>query len=246
MTRGCGCGVHVLRCIANLVHVGPPFVVVVVVVVVVNVVTTHRPLCEALYALTLAYTLTEDRKWLDWLERVHKYTIEHMSDFADLRSGNENGNGNGNAPRKTGQPAGEWFGYLNPDGSVFNKCKGGNYKGFFHVPRALLFSSEYVLDCFTQALFCSAFGFLVARFRFRFRFCWCRMDAPPAGCVDTDFCCCWTELEPHSSNPAAFGSACIAALRTSTCRPPSQSRRQRKERNTSMVKAKSVMSWMFV
>ena len=30
---------------------------------------------------------------------------------------------------------GEWFGYLRRDNTVFNRCKGGNYKGFFHVPR---------------------------------------------------------------------------------------------------------------
>jgi hypothetical protein len=35
---------------------------------------------------------------------------------------------------------GEWLGYLNRDGTPFNKCKGGNYKGCFHVPRSLLFS----------------------------------------------------------------------------------------------------------
>ena len=28
------------------------------------------------------------------------------------------------------------------DGSVFNRCKGGNYKGCFHVPRALLYSMK--------------------------------------------------------------------------------------------------------
>ena len=37
---------------------------------------------------------------------------------------------------------GEWFGYLRRDNTVFNRCKGGNYKGFFHVPRCLLFSAR--------------------------------------------------------------------------------------------------------
>jgi mannose/cellobiose epimerase-like protein (N-acyl-D-glucosamine 2-epimerase family) len=32
----------------------------------------------------------------------------------------------------------DWFGYANRDGSLANRCVGGNYKGFFHVPRALL------------------------------------------------------------------------------------------------------------
>eukprot|EP00750_Incisomonas_marina_P004140 INCI13443.13.p1 GENE.INCI13443.13~~INCI13443.13.p1 ORF type:complete len:551 (-),score=70.05 INCI13443.13:1682-3334(-) len=93
------------------------------------------PLCEALYALTLVFTQTRDDKWLVWLERVHDYIMTHLSDFADLRK----------EPKK-GIPAnckgGEWFGYLRPDGTVFNACKGGNYKGFFHVPRALLYSLE--------------------------------------------------------------------------------------------------------
>ena len=34
----------------------------------------------------------------------------------------------------------QWFGYLTRDGKVFNECKGGNYKGCFHVPRALHYS----------------------------------------------------------------------------------------------------------
>ena len=33
---------------------------------------------------------------------------------------------------------GEWFGYCHRDGTVARSSKGGNYKGFFHVPRALL------------------------------------------------------------------------------------------------------------
>ena len=49
-----------------------------------------------------------------WLTKVHDYCFAHFSD------------GNG------------WYGYLNRDGSRLLDCKGGNYKGFFHVPRALV------------------------------------------------------------------------------------------------------------
>ena len=79
------------------------------------------PLCEALYACTLAIDVTNDSKWMNWLNKVHEYIYDHL---CDAKGG------------------GEWFGYLRPDGSVFNRTKGGNYKGCFHVPRALLFSIQ--------------------------------------------------------------------------------------------------------
>ena len=54
-----------------------------------------------------------------WLQRVHTFAYTHLCD-AD--------------------GGGEWFGYLRRDGTVANRRKGGNYKGFFHVPRCLLLS----------------------------------------------------------------------------------------------------------
>lgn len=90
------------------------------------------PLCEALYALTLAFRITNDEKWLSWLERVDAYIYANLCDDR----------------AKTPYGGGGWFGYLRPDGSVFNRAKGGNYKGFFHVPRALLFS----IDCVDRIL----------------------------------------------------------------------------------------------
>jgi N-acylglucosamine 2-epimerase len=75
------------------------------------------PHTEALYALVLAYSITHDNKWLDWLGIVHAYSFDH---FVDLE-------------------AGEWYGYCDRTGQPTSTCKGGNYKGFFHVPRALLF-----------------------------------------------------------------------------------------------------------
>jgi len=77
------------------------------------------PHCEALIALVYAYTLTQRREYLDWLRRVHEYTYRTFVD-RDLSK------------------CGEWYGYANQDGSLLHTCKGGNYKGFFHVPRALL------------------------------------------------------------------------------------------------------------
>jgi N-acylglucosamine 2-epimerase len=78
------------------------------------------PHTEALYALILAWSKTQDPKWLDWLERVDEYTFRTFADWE----------------------FGEWFGYCDREGRVINSMKGGPYKGFFHVPRCLLFSLQ--------------------------------------------------------------------------------------------------------
>ena len=75
---------------------------------------------EAIYALILAYSKTGEKIWLDWLEKVHQYTYSHFVD-------NE---------------VGGWFGYCDQQGNLTHTCKGGNYKGFFHVPRALFSSCK--------------------------------------------------------------------------------------------------------
>jgi N-acylglucosamine 2-epimerase len=80
------------------------------------------PHTEALYALVLAYSFTHDQKWLDWLKRVHQYSFSHFVD----------------------QEYGEWYGYCDRTGQPANTCKGGSYKGFFHVPRALLFCIQEI------------------------------------------------------------------------------------------------------
>jgi N-acylglucosamine 2-epimerase len=80
------------------------------------------PHTEAIYALVLAYTLTGEQRWLDWLEKVDTYSFTH---FADPQYG-------------------EWFGYCDRRGEVALNAKGGNYKGFFHLPRALLFSIQAI------------------------------------------------------------------------------------------------------
>jgi N-acylglucosamine 2-epimerase len=75
---------------------------------------------EALYALITAYARTGDAKWLTWLERVDEYVWQRFPDPVH----------------------GEWFGYLDRRGDVALDLKGGNYKGCFHIPRALLFSLQ--------------------------------------------------------------------------------------------------------
>ena len=80
------------------------------------------PHTEALYALVLAYSQTQEPRWLSWLERVHDYTFEHFVD----------------------REYGGWFGYCDRRGHLTHTAKGGNYKGFFHVPRALLFCIQAI------------------------------------------------------------------------------------------------------
>ena len=73
------------------------------------------PHCEALYAHLLRYARTgAPEAWAAFAE-TDAYTFRH---FADPEYG-------------------EWFGYLDRQGRVTHRFKGGPYKGCFHVPRAL-------------------------------------------------------------------------------------------------------------
>jgi N-acylglucosamine 2-epimerase len=78
------------------------------------------PHTEAIYAVILAYVVSRDSRWLAWLDRLDKYSFRHFSDPVD----------------------GEWFGYCDREGKPSNECKGNSYKGFFHVPRFLLYSIQ--------------------------------------------------------------------------------------------------------
>ncbi|HUU43546.1 MAG TPA: AGE family epimerase/isomerase, partial [Planctomycetota bacterium] len=80
------------------------------------------PQTEAIYALLVAYARTKDDRWLDWLERVDRYAFQHFADNA----------------------FGGWFGYCDRQGNLTHTLKGGNYKGFFHVPRFLLMSVQLI------------------------------------------------------------------------------------------------------
>ena len=71
---------------------------------------------EALYALLLAWAHTGRDDLRLWYEKVHDYTFDRFPDRKD----------------------GEWFGYLNRDGSPTFTAKANGWKGFFHVPRILL------------------------------------------------------------------------------------------------------------
>ena len=73
------------------------------------------PHCEAMYAHLLNYRLFGRES--DWqaFAQVTDYSFAHFPDHEH----------------------GEWYGYLDRQGNVTHRFKGGPYKGCFHVPRAL-------------------------------------------------------------------------------------------------------------
>eukprot|EP01113_Clastostelium_recurvatum_P009285 TRINITY_DN14458_c0_g1_i1.p1 TRINITY_DN14458_c0_g1~~TRINITY_DN14458_c0_g1_i1.p1 ORF type:complete len:407 (+),score=114.15 TRINITY_DN14458_c0_g1_i1:29-1249(+) len=75
---------------------------------------------ETLVALSLAYRETGRQEFAAWYMKVHAYAWSHFSDPAN----------------------GEWFGYLNRAGDVLLELKGGKWKGFFHVPRAMFLCAD--------------------------------------------------------------------------------------------------------
>lgn len=80
------------------------------------------PHTEAIYAAALAYQLTANPQYLDWWQRVDEYAF-----------------------RVFPAPHGEWYGYCDRRGEVATPMVGGPYKGIFHVPRFLLFTSKRYL-----------------------------------------------------------------------------------------------------
>ena len=70
---------------------------------------------EALYALLLAWDLTGREDMAEWYRKVHDYTFHRFPD----------------------RECGEWFGYLNRDGSPVWTAKANGWKGCFHLPRIL-------------------------------------------------------------------------------------------------------------
>ncbi len=73
------------------------------------------PHCEAMYAHLLNYAQTRYPEDLTAFRAVHQYILDY---FVDTEHG-------------------EWYGYLDREGRVTHRFKGGPYKGCFHVPRAL-------------------------------------------------------------------------------------------------------------
>ena len=72
---------------------------------------------EAIYATLLAYSLTGQRSYEEWFERILKWSLKHFPD----------------------RQHGEWFGYLHRDGSLSHDLKGNMWKGPFHLPRQQLY-----------------------------------------------------------------------------------------------------------
>lgn len=70
---------------------------------------------EALIATLMAFRATGDAKYLAWHQQLREWSFRHFSDPVH----------------------GEWFGYLNRDGTLSSSLKGGMWKSFFHHPRAL-------------------------------------------------------------------------------------------------------------
>jgi len=79
---------------------------------------------ETLVGLALGFKLTKRKDVAEWYQKVHDYSWKHFDD-----------------PKH-----GEWFGYLNRRGEVLLQLKGGKWKGFFHVPRALLLCASIFED----------------------------------------------------------------------------------------------------
>lgn len=82
------------------------------------------PMTEALYALLLAWRVSGDQRYLALHRQVHDWSWQHLRD----------------------EQYGEWYGYLDRQGRPTNELKGGAYKGFFHLPRALLYSIRLLTD----------------------------------------------------------------------------------------------------
>ena len=84
---------------------------------------------ETLIALILGYQLTGEHALLDAFMRVHDYTWDRYPD----------------------PEHGEWFGYLNRQGQVNNRCKANRWKCCFHVPRAFFEISTILHEIRTRA-----------------------------------------------------------------------------------------------
>ena len=80
---------------------------------------------EAILATLYAYKLTKDQCFLDWFHNIDEYAFSHFRD----------------------PEHGEWFAYLNRQGSPTHMLKGGKWKTFFHLPRCLLLGIEQMKLC---------------------------------------------------------------------------------------------------
>ncbi len=83
------------------------------------------PHAEALYALLLGWAATGRDDLATWYYRIHEYAFSHFPDCE----------------------FGEWYGYLNRDGSVMFTAKANGWKGFFHLPRVFLRNYLLLAGC---------------------------------------------------------------------------------------------------
>lgn len=74
------------------------------------------PQNEAIIAYALAYNIFKEEKYKKLYEQIRDFAFEHFSD----------------------KDGGEWFGYINYDGTIFAPLKGDKMKGPFHLPRMLM------------------------------------------------------------------------------------------------------------
>jgi len=83
------------------------------------------PHAETLYALLLAWAVTGRDDLAAWYHRVHDYAFSRFPD----------------------RQHGEWYGWLNRDGSVVFTAKANGAKGCFHLPRVFLRSYLLLKQC---------------------------------------------------------------------------------------------------
>ena len=86
------------------------------------------PHTEAIYATLLAFSLTGEKRYEAWFEKILKWAMRHFPD------------------RKYG----EWIGYLHRDGTVSHDLKGNMWKGAFHVPRMQLYCHSLLEEMRTK------------------------------------------------------------------------------------------------
>ena len=78
------------------------------------------PHCEAIIATLLAYEMTGADRYAGWHKLVHDWSFQHFTD----------------------PECGEWYGYLNRDGTPSARLKGNMWKGPFHLPRMLWYCAR--------------------------------------------------------------------------------------------------------
>ena len=79
---------------------------------------------ETIIATLLAFKLTGDARYAEWHRKVHDWSFRHFSDSEH----------------------GEWYGYLQQDGTVTSTLKGNHWKGPFHLPRMLWYCCKLLSE----------------------------------------------------------------------------------------------------